>query len=80
MLTSSQPLQYNYEVLPQQPVFEATDVNNNRDLDFDNALLVNTSPNLGPSSAPAAFSSGLADFTGSGFNSHNPGTSSMGNS
>jgi len=66
-----------------QPIFEATDVNNNRDKDFSGSptynITVNTNmPNpLGPASAPMAFSSGLADFTGSGFNFTNLGTSTM---
>ncbi len=65
--------------LAQQPIFEATDANGSRDLGFNNALTVNTGnpANLGPTSAPAAFSAGLANFTASGFNFANTGTSTM---
>ncbi|MCO5272314.1 MAG: hypothetical protein M9954_11700, partial [Cyclobacteriaceae bacterium] len=65
--------------LAQQPIYEAVDANGNRDLDFSNAITVNTNnPNdLAPASAPANFASGVADFTGSGFNFGNTGTSTM---
>jgi hypothetical protein len=65
--------------LTTQPIFHAQDVNNNRDLDINNALTVNTGnpSNLGPTSALASFTSGVADFTGSGFNFTTPGTSTM---
>ncbi len=67
------------QALATQPIFEATDVNNNRDLNFNNALTVSTSnpDNLGSASAPANFVSGIANFTASGFNFPNAGTSSM---
>ena len=65
--------------LSTQPIFEATDANNNRDLNINNAITVTTSNaiNLGAASAPAAFVNGLVDFTGSGFNFPNAGTSTM---
>ena len=65
--------------LAQQPIYEAVDANGNRDLDFSNAITINTNnPNdLAPASAPANFASGVADFTGSGFNFGNTGTSTM---
>ena len=64
--------------LPTQPIFEATDVNNNRD-DINNAITVTTTnpTNLGPTSALANFSNGLADFIGSGFKFLNIGSSTM---
>ena len=65
--------------LATQPIFEAADANNNRDLGFNFAITVNTTnpTNLGPASAPSNFASGLADFTASGFNFTNTGTSTM---
>jgi hypothetical protein len=68
-----------YIALGTQPIFEATDVNNNRDLDINNAITVTTTnpTDLGPNSAPTHFVNGLANFTASGFNFHNTGTSTM---
>ena len=68
-----------YVALAQQPIFEAVDANNNRDLDINNAITVGTSNpnNLSPSNSPANFAAGLANFTGSGFNFHSTGTSTM---
>lgn len=65
--------------LATQPIYEAVDVNGNRDLDFNNAITVNTNNpnNLAPASSPSNFSSGVADFTGSGFNFVNTGMSTM---
>ncbi|NBW37265.1 MAG: hypothetical protein EBR30_20050, partial [Cytophagia bacterium] len=67
------------QALATQPIFEATDVNNNRDLGFNNALTVSTSnpDNLGGNSAPANFVAGVANFTASGFNFPNAGSSGM---
>ncbi|GCC49874.1 hypothetical protein SanaruYs_00880 [Chryseotalea sanaruensis] len=67
------------QALATQPIFEATDVNNNRDINFGNALTVSTTnpDNLGANSPLPAFASGIADFTVSGFNFPNAGTSSM---
>ncbi len=65
-------------VLAQQPVFEATDVNNNRDLGFNNAVAsVNTGApaNLGPVYTPFNFVSGVATFSDLRFN--NVGSSTM---
>jgi len=64
--------------LSTQPIFEATDANNNRDININNAITVlTTNPNnLGSASVPS-FSNGLANFTGSGFNFPNAGTSTM---
>jgi len=63
-------------VLAQQPAFEATDVNGNRDLDYGNAITaVNTSPNLGPTYSATSFSSGVATFTDLKFS--NVATSTM---
>jgi hypothetical protein len=64
--------------LAQQPVFEATDVNNNRDLGFNNAVAsVNTGApaNLGPVYTPFSFVSGVATFSDLRFN--NVGSSTM---
>jgi len=64
--------------LAQQPAFEATDVNGNRDLDFNTAIsAVNTGnpDNLSPAFSPTNFSSGVATFTDLRFN--NIGTSTM---
>lgn len=68
-----------YVPLATQPIFEATDVNNNRDLDINNAITVTTTnpTDLGPTSAPTNFTNGLVNFTASGFNFHNTGTSTM---
>lgn len=68
-----------YVSLATQPIFEATDVNNNRDLDINNAITVTTTnpTDLGPNSAPTNFVNGLANFSASGFNFHNTGTSTM---
>ncbi|MBS1682946.1 MAG: T9SS type A sorting domain-containing protein [Bacteroidetes bacterium] len=66
-----------YIALPTQPIFEATDAKGNRDLDINSPITVNTSPDLGLASPLANFSSGVADFTGSGLNFHNTGTSPM---
>jgi hypothetical protein len=62
--------------LAQQPIYEATDALNNRDLDFDYPLTVNTTNpnNLGPNGAPN-FVDGLATFTT--FDFLNTGTSTM---
>ena len=65
-------------VLPQQPVMEATDVNNVRDIDFTSAISsVNTTnpTNLGPVFSPTSFAGGVATFTDLRFN--NTGTSTM---
>lgn len=63
--------------LATQPIFEAIDANTNRDL-LNNALTVGTSNgSIGPASAPAAFISGIANFTGSGFKFNNTGTTTM---
>ena len=63
--------------LVTQPIFEAIDANNNRDL-LNNALTVGTSNgSIGPASAPAAFISGIANFTASGFKFNNTGTTTM---
>jgi len=62
--------------LATQPVFEATDVNNNRDLGFNSSIAsVNTSPNLAPVFSATNFSSGLSTFTDLKFNS--VGTSAL---
>lgn len=65
--------------LAQQPIYEAVDANGNRDLDFNGAITVNTGipDNLAPTGPPANFSSGVADFTGSGFNFASTGMSTM---
>jgi hypothetical protein len=64
--------------LSTQPIFEATDANNNRDLDINNALNVGTSNgSTNPASAPTNFASGLADFTASGFKFNGIGTTTM---
>lgn len=64
--------------LATQPQFRAQDANNNTDTGFGFALTVNTTPaNLGPTSAPTNFTSGVANFTASGFKFLNPGTAAM---
>lgn len=67
------------EVLPQQPIFEATDANGNRDLDFTDTFVVGTADpdDLVPASPLTSFSLGVADFAGSGFNFEDAGTSTM---
>ena len=69
-------------VLAQEPIYEATDVNNNRDLDVDGAIngpftVVTSDLTIGPTSAPTNFVLGLADFTGSGFKFLNTGVTTM---
>ena len=69
-----------YQVpLVAQPIFHALDLNNNRDLSFNNALTVTTgNPDvISFSNALGSFSSGVADFAGSGFRFTNVGTSTM---
>lgn len=64
--------------LAQQPIFDATDENGNRDLDFNTAIsVVNTGnpDNLASAFSPTSFSSGVATFTDLRFN--NTGTSTM---
>lgn len=66
-------------VLPQQPVFESTDANGNRDLDFVDTIVVGTTnpDDLSPTSSPTSFTLGLIDFAASGFNFVDAGTSTM---
>ena len=64
--------------LAQQPSFEATDENGNRDLGFNTAIsAVNTGnpANLSPAFSPTSFASGVATFTDLRFNAI--GTSTM---
>ncbi len=64
--------------LATQPIFEATDANNNRDLNINNAITVGvTNAGIGPASALANFTAGIANFTGSGFKFANAGTTKM---
>jgi Secretion system C-terminal sorting domain len=62
--------------LATQPILQATDVNGNRDLGFNNSVAsVNTSPNLSPAYTAFNFINGVATFTDLQFNA--VGTSAM---